>query len=430
MAFGFQRRALRGLNLHLLPTDRFRRVTAVLAWQEELSEETASPFALLPRVLRRGSRRHPALPDLERALAGLYGASLSAGVEKIGDRHVATLAMTWPAARYVPGQDAGAGLLARALELLFEVLAEPLLEGGAFPADRVAEERQAQIERIRALINDKPAYAVRRCVAAMCAGEPYGASELGDPGRLEALDGSALATFHRRVLEGSPLDLFVLGDVDPDELAEAAERALDRLPEGRRPAALPGPVLRTAREEPQRLEETQPMEQGWLILGMRGDIGFDHPLRPALEMYNGILGGFVHSKLFMNVRERASLAYSAFSRLVRSKGLVLAMAGIDPAKRQEAEDIMLRQVEDTRAGRISDEELEATRRSLIDRIRSDMDRPGAVIRSALEREIFGGDGDAEEEIRALSEVSKDDVREVARRVQLDTVYFLHGPARQ
>src|SRR5690606_10929714 len=76
MAWGFQRRSLRGLNLHVLPTGRFKRVTAVVAWQEGLSEETASPFALLPRLLRRGSRRHPSLPELERALAGLYGATL------------------------------------------------------------------------------------------------------------------------------------------------------------------------------------------------------------------------------------------------------------------------------------------------------------------------------------------------------------------
>ncbi|HEY8394434.1 MAG TPA: pitrilysin family protein [Thermaerobacter sp.] len=427
MAFGFQRRSLPGLNLHVLPTGRFKRVTAVLVWQEGLSEETASSFALLPRLLRRGSRPHPTLPELERALAGLYGATLSAGVEKIGDRHVGTLTMTWPAARYVPGQPPAADLPARALELLFEVLADPLLEGDAFPEERVAEERRAQIERIRALINDKAAYAVRRCVAAMCAGEPYGVSELGEPARLESLDGRALAAFHRRVLERSPLDLFVLGEVDPDELAAAVERALDLLPGDRRPGQLPPPVLRAAREQPRRVEETQPMEQGWLILGLRAEIGFDHPLWPALEMYNGVLGGFVHSKLFLHVRERASLAYAAFSRLVRGKGLLLAMAGIDPAKRQEAEEIMLRQIEDARAGRITDEELEATRRSLIDRIRSDMDRPGAVIRAALEREIFGRDEDAEEEIRALSAVSKDDVREVARRVQLDTVYFLHGP---
>ncbi len=168
------------------------------------------------------------------------------------------------------------------------------------------------------------------------------------------------------------------------------------------------------------------MEQGWLVLGLRAPIGFDHPLRPALEMYNGILGGFVHSKLFLNVRERASLAYSAWSRLVRGKGLILAMAGIDPRRRQDAEAIMLRQVEDMAAGRISDEELEATRRSLVERLRAELDQPGALIRAALEAEVHGHRDDPEELIRAWQGMGRADIQAVARQVGLDTVYFLHG----
>ena len=427
MALGFERRQLPGLVLHVRPDPRFKRVTAVLAWQAPLSQSTASPFALLPRLLRRGTRRLPDLPSLERGLASLYGASLGAGVEKMGDRHVATLSLTWPASRYVPGEGEGTGLVARAVELLLEAFAAPYLDGDRFPEDRVAEERDAQIQRIRALVNDKAAYALRHCLEHMCAGEPYGVSELGDPERLAALDGRAMAAFHRQVLEGSPVDLFVTGAVDPAALAEAVAQAWQPVAGSRRQVQdLPPAVVRPARPEPQRVEETVPMEQGWLVLGLRAPIGFDHPLRPALEMYNGVLGGFVHSKLFLHVRERASLAYSAFSRLVRGKGLILAMAGIDPARRADAEAIMMQQVEDMAAGRISDQELEATRRSLIDRLRSDLDRPGAVIRSALEGVVYGREEDPDALIRALEEVGPGDVQAVAARVGLDTVYFLHG----
>src|SRR5690606_9967345 len=79
---GFTRHELPGLRVHVRPDPRFKRVTAVLAWQMPLAAETASPFALLPRLLRRGTRRHPDLPSLERALADLYGAHLGVGVEK------------------------------------------------------------------------------------------------------------------------------------------------------------------------------------------------------------------------------------------------------------------------------------------------------------------------------------------------------------
>ncbi|PZN09077.1 MAG: insulinase family protein [Bacillota bacterium] len=425
---GFTRHELPGLRVHVRPDPRFKRVTAVLAWQMPLAAETASPFALLPRLLRRGTRRHPDLPSLERALADLYGAHLGVGVEKMGDRHLATLTLTWPAGRFVPGAAGpGEALARRALGLLLEVFAEPYLEGEGFPAQRVEEERTAQIQRIRALVNDKASYALRHCVEHLCAGEPYGISELGDPDRLATLDGEDLVRLHRRVRAVAPLDLLITGPVEPGAVVEAVAEAWAARGGGPREVLeLPPPVIRGPRPEPRRVEETLPMEQGWLVLGLRAPIGFDHPLRPALEMYNGILGGFVHSKLFMNVRERASLAYSAWSRLVRGKGLILAMAGIDPRRRADAEAIMLRQIDDMAAGRIDDRELEATRRSLVNGLRSDQDQPAAVIRTALESLVYGHDEDPEAAIARLQEVGRDEVRQVAQQVGLDTVYFLHG----
>jgi len=46
-------------------------------------------------------------------------------------------------------------------------------------------------------------------------------------------------------------------------------------------------------------------------------------------VYNSILGGGLHSKLFQNVREKAGLAYYAFSRLEKFKGLMVVSCGIE-----------------------------------------------------------------------------------------------------
>ena len=58
--------------------------------------------------------------------------------------------------------------------------------------------------------------------------------------------------------------------------------------------------------------------QGKLILGLDLDIN-DENLRYDVMIYNSILGGSANSKLFQNVREKASLAYSAGSKYVRRK---------------------------------------------------------------------------------------------------------------
>ena len=61
-------------------------------------------------------------------------------------------------------------------------------------------------------------------------------------------------------------------------------------------------------------------------------------------VYSSILGGGPHSKLFINVREKASLAYYAFARLEKFKGLMFVSAGIDVDKDEQTLDIIMEQL--------------------------------------------------------------------------------------
>ena len=60
------------------------------------------------------------------------------------------------------------------------------------------------------------------------------------------------------------------------------------------------------------MEERQNLNQGKLSMGFRTKTRYGDDDYYALMVYNGILGGGAHSKLFSNVREKASLAYYAF----------------------------------------------------------------------------------------------------------------------
>ena len=77
------------------------------------------------------------------------------------------------------------------------------------------------------------------------------------------------------------------------------------------------------------MDESMNVNQGKLCLGFRTNIAPSSADYYPLVVYNGILGGDVHSKLFRNVREKASLAYFAQSILEKYKGLMLIMSGIE-----------------------------------------------------------------------------------------------------
>jgi len=168
------------------------------------------------------------------------------------------------------------------------------------------------------------------------------------------------------------------------------------------------------------------MKQGWLVLGIKSDVARPDPARYGLMLFNGILGAFVHSKLFINVREKASLAYTAGSGYLPNKGVILALAGIDVNKRDQALELMQKQVEDTAKGDFTDEELEITRRALATQYRMRLDTPEGQIVHHAGGAAEGSAETIEEVLAGIARVRRSDILAAAERIRLDTVYFLKG----
>jgi predicted Zn-dependent peptidase len=139
---------------------------------------------------------------------------------------------------------------------------------------------------------------------------------------------------------------------------------------------------------------------------------------------NGLLGGFAHSKLFINVREKASLAYYVSSSLEGSKGLLTITAGISGEQKEQAVEIIQRQVRDVQEGRISAQELEQTKRGLISSMRSMQDNPSSLVDRNLIGIVHEELRSIEEVVEAIEAVTLDSVVRAMGHLQLDTTYIL------
>jgi predicted Zn-dependent peptidase len=142
-------------------------------------------------------------------------------------------------------------------------------------------------------------------------------------------------------------------------------------------------------------------------------------------VYNGILGGGPHSKLFQNVREKASLAYYAFSKLEKNKGLMLIGCGIEFANFDRTVKIIKEQLEDIKAGKISDYEFDSTVKSLVNSFKESSDSPSMIISLYLDGIINGVRESTDDMIKKIQDVTKEDVKKVAQKINLDTIFFLN-----
>ncbi len=413
-----------GVWLRAVHTNKFKSSYLSLTLLCPLDRENASANALIPSVLRRGTAKHPDMESLSAALDELYGGAVEPVVRKKGETQCVGFAASFLDDAYALE---GEPILEPAAALLGELLLAPCTENGAFPADYVEGERQNLVTRIRGEINDKRTYAVHRLTQEMCGEEAFGVDKLGDEAHARAITPASLWARYQDLLRTAAVELYYCGSAEPDRVERALKAALSGLPVNEDRTVPDCDVRLTAPPEPRMVEEAMDVTQGKLALGFRtGGITCWEEEYPALALCNAIFGGTTLSKLFMNVREKLSLCYYASSMMEKMKGLILVSSGIEFDKYQTAKDEILAQLEAIRRGEIEDWEMEGTRRTLIGGHLSTLDDQARQEEFWLGQAVAGLDTTIEELADQFEGMTKDQVAAAARRLELDTVYFLKG----
>lgn len=414
-----------GLDVFVLPTRKWKTKLVRLHVRAPQSERNAAR-ALLPNLLRRGTRRLPNMVEVSRALEGLYGTIWSSSAYKLGDEQILAFRLETVEEKFLPGHPP---LFGPALKLARELLYEPLLEGATFPAATFEQERLNHRRDIEAQYNDKLSWAFQRLLDEMFRGEPYGRPVLGTVAETDALTAESATDAHREVTTRLPMRAFAVGDFEPGEVVRFLE---ELVPSGASAAPAPsGARSHRAPATPRLLIEKEPVSQSKLVSGRMVDLAnlsereFD-----ALRVYAGVLGGGFHSRLFQTVREKHSLAYFASSSLDRLRGVLYTSCGIDAAVREKVTALVEGEIASLRAAPVRADELEQTKNLIISGSRSMLDSPGGMVETLEANLATGRMRSLEQVCSAVAQVTAADVMAVAQRVlPPDVVYCLEGEAR-
>ncbi|WP_238653867.1 EF-P 5-aminopentanol modification-associated protein YfmF [Paenibacillus piscarius] len=410
------------MRIHVLPTKAFKTFAISLYAGVPLEESTVTATALVPFVLRRGTASYPETTQFRERLEELYGAGFGFDIYKRGDYQIVQFRMDTINDSFVQSKDS---LLEESFAFLGEVLTRPLMEAGSFRASYVATERETIRKKLEAIVNDKIRYAAERCIEEMCRYEPYRLHPLGQRADLDGITPESLYKTYQSWLNGAILDLYVVGDTTPEEVEKLVTAHFG----GERHAA-PAPYASDFKpvkvDEVRTVEEKLDVNQGKLNMGLRTSITYKDDSYAAALMYNGILGGYPHSKLFVNVREKESLAYYASSRYDGHKGIGTIQSGIESQNYGKAVDIIRKQLDELRAGSISELELSQTKAMIRNLLSEIQDSAFELISFDFNRQLSGKDRSAEELMEQVERTGAAEVKAAAETFQLDTIYFLTG----
>ena len=407
-----------GIRLHKIKTNKYKTNLMSVFLTSKLSRDDITKKALILTVLRRGTNNLKTQEEISKKLEELYGASFDCGIDKLGDKHVLKFYVESLNEQYLYQKE---DILSQSLNILFDIVFNPLLENGAFKQEYIDEEKQNLRIIIEGQKDNKAAYATQRCIEEMYKEKPYGLYKYGYVEDLEKIDSKNLYEAYLDLIKTCKIDIFVSGDFDEKTLEEKVKsnQQISKL-EPRKVEYLDEESESSNTQEENVVRENMQISQGKLNIGL--DVLSDS--KSAVSVYNAILGGGANSKLFQNVREKASLAYSAGSIYIKPKSKIIIKTGIEHKNYEKALQIIKEQIDDMKNGKFSDEDIQHAKELIIASFKAMQDEQDSEISFYFGREIQKESKDIDKQIKEVSEVTKQNIVDVANKIKINTIFFL------
>ncbi|HEX4335147.1 MAG TPA: pitrilysin family protein [Polyangiaceae bacterium] len=306
--------------------------------------------------------------------------------------------------------------LAEALDILAAVAVKPRFDAAEFQ-----KLKRREIDRVSSLTRTNAGWAASmvlyRELFQLPAGvHPYSRFD-STPKQLESLTLADCNTWHKRQVTPKNSFLVIAGDVDQKGAGQEVERAFGTW----------------SGERPESPSITAPVPPGALSIFL-----VDRPSSPQAEVYvatlgperqspdwpamrttNQILGGGVAGRLFLDVREKRSLAYrtrSSIDAVAHGPSPIILSAGTQTAKAGLTLDALLQHYEGMVKNPPTEDETGIATRYLSDVFLVGVDTVGAIANMTTDLSVFGLPPDYYDTYRAaVRNITKDGVTAIATR---------------
>ena len=319
---------MEGIKIHKIETNQFKTNLYAVFLATPLKRENVTKDALIAAVLRRGTKNIISQDKISKELEEMYGASFDCGIEKTGDNHIIKFYLEALNEEFLPEKEE---LTQKCINILLDIVTNPFVENNGFKQEYVDGEKENLKQIINGKIDNKARYSLDRCIEEIFKGEPYGLYKYGYVEDLEKITPQNLYEYYKELIKNCKIDIYYSGIFDNDNTEKIIEKRLqENNIESRNAEYVINNEMteKKQKSETKTVEESMDVTQGKLVLGLQIDDNNKNS-RFAASVYNAILGGGANSKLFQNVREKNSLAYTASSSYIRTKNVILVHCGIE-----------------------------------------------------------------------------------------------------
>ncbi len=414
-----------GVTLHLIINESFKTDFSVIFLSIPLEKENVTKSALIPAILKDGSKKYVNYQTINEELEMLYGASFDCGLDKTGDNLILKFYIESINDNFLPEKNNN---LEKVINLLLEIVFNPLTDKEKFdPKYLELEKRNLEII-INSTKDDKDMYSYEKCINIMYKNSGYGLSKYGNIEELSNINTENLYQRYKEIINTSKIDIIISGKFGKNDIEkQIKENEFVRNIKPRKTNLNSNNYKTEIKEKintPQVSKEEMEITQGKLVIGLDilpnnlGDFRF------ISIVYNSIFGNGVNSKLFQIVREKESLAYTTKSEYIVQKNNIFIRCGIECEKYEKTVNLIKKLLDDMKKGDFTEEDIEKSKEFILSGIDSINEEQDSQILFLFGQELSKLPLTTEEYKAKIKSVTKEQITEFAKSVQLNTIYFL------
>lgn len=415
------------MNIYKINNNKFKTVYFSYNFTLPVKKEDISYYSVLSSVLAKTNKVYKSQKEISEYLYSLYGASFDINIEKIGDLFNLEFRIEFVNDKFLDGDS---NVLESALKFLYTMIYNPVFVDGNIDNTLVEREKQSILEKILTRKDDKLKYSVNRTEELLCGDEPFGTFLYGEEDVVKGITSGDLEKYYNKMINDALISVIISGNLDGyDNLENMTKEIFGKSTNNvnKNSEFLTNVHDSINDNKCEEIKEKADTVQSVITYGLRvKDFNINEFF--ILNVYNAVLGATPSSKLFQNFREKESLAYTVRSRYYRYKDFIIIYAGINSKNYEKAKEVLNKELKDMQLGNISDEEFKAAKESLVSDLLEVADSKVGIAKMFMSNLFFFEDDsiDINYMIDQIKKVTKDQVINIAKRVELNMIYFLGG----
>ncbi len=309
--------------------------------------------------------------------------------------------------------------LEKGLTLFAELILSPI-----FPTDEVEKLRPILLAQLKRQEDYLPGVAFREFRRLLFSPHPYGMNPLGTPETLQKISAEDIRRLYQEFALPDRGVLAVVGDVNTEEILSGLETLLGGWTSDSE-NVLPSLPAPNPLESPKFLTLNREKQQVHIVLGFPGTT-FNDAERYPLDVLNAVLAG-QGGRLFMNLRDKESLAYAVTSvnGLGLDYGSFAFYIACAPEKRKKAIKELWNEIYKIINRPVSKEELERAKKWLVGTYEIGLQTHGAQAMDMALNELYGlGFNFSTRYVQEIDKVTAEQVLEAARKFLDPDAYIL------